>query len=237
MARHDGRRPDELRPIKITPHFLAHPPGSCLIEFGNTRVICSATLENSVPPFLKNSGRGWLTAEYSMLPGSSGQRIGRERSKVGGRTQEIQRLIGRSLRTCIDFKPLGERSVLLDCDVMDADGGTRTAAITGAYVALGLALKKLSGEFPELSKVLKTSVAAVSVGIVGKEPCLDLNYIEDKDAAVDMNVVMTSQDQFVEVQGTAEASPFDRAQLNALLDLAAGGLRKLFDAQRAALAG
>ncbi len=231
MARNDGRSSNQLRPVKITPHFLASPPGSCLIEFGNTRVICSATLEDSVPHFLKGSGRGWLTAEYSMLPGSSGQRIQRERSKLGGRTQEIQRLIGRSLRTCIDFAPLGERSVLIDCDVMDADGGTRTASITGAYVALGLALKKLSQNTPALGNVLKTAVAAVSVGMVGEVPMLDLNYLEDKDAAVDMNIVMTGTGKFIEVQGTAESTPFDRAQLNALLDLATDGLRTLFDLQ------
>ncbi len=172
-----------------------------------------------------------------MLPGSTGQRVQRERTKVGGRTQEIQRLIGRSLRTCIDFKPLGERSVLLDCDVMDADGGTRTASTTGAYVALGLALQKLSGQFPELKKVLKSNVAAVSVGMVGGQPVLDLNYIEDKDAETDMNVVMTSVDQFVEVQGTAENAPFNRTELNALLDLASGGLKQLFEIQRTILAG
>lgn len=234
--RNDGRKPDQLRPVKITPHFLAAPPGSCLIEFGGTRVICSATIEESVPHFLRNSGRGWLTAEYSMLPGSSSQRIQRERSKVGGRTQEIQRLIGRSLRSCIDFGPLGERSVLIDCDVMDADGGTRTASITGAYVAVGLALQKLSVQSPALSKVLKTNVAAVSVGMVGPVPMLDLNYLEDKDAGVDMNIVMTGENQFIEVQGTAETTPFDRVQLNALLDLASGGLKTLFELQRQALA-
>ena len=236
MARHDGRTPDALRPVKITPGFLASPPGSCLIECGGTRVICSATIENSVPPFLKGSGRGWLTAEYSMLPGSSQQRIQRERSKVGGRTQEIQRLIGRSLRSCIDFGPLGERSILIDCDVMDADGGTRTASITGAYVAVGLALRKLSAQSPELKRVLKTAVAAVSVGVVKDTPMLDLCYVEDKDAGVDMNVVMTSADEFIEVQGTAENTPFDRKQLNALLDLAAGGLKTLFELQKKALA-
>lgn len=171
-----------------------------------------------------------------MLPGSSQQRIQRERSKVGGRTQEIQRLIGRSLRSCIDFGPLGERSILIDCDVMDADGGTRTASITGAYVAVGLALRKLSAQSPELKRVLKTAVAAVSVGVVKDTPMLDLCYVEDKDAGVDMNVVMTSADEFIEVQGTAENTPFDRKQLNALLDLAAGGLKTLFELQKKALA-
>ncbi len=235
MTRTDGRRPDELRPVKITPNFLVAPAGSCLIEFGGTRVVCSATLENSVPPFLKGQGRGWLSAEYSMLPGSSSQRISRERSKVGGRTQEIQRLIGRSLRSCVDFAPLGERSILIDCDVLDADGGTRTASITGAYVAVGLALKKLSKENPQFSRALKCAVAAVSVGIVDGVPVLDLNYVEDKDAGVDMNIVMTSANQFIEVQGTAEGAPFDRAQMNALVDVAGVGLQKLFEIQRQAL--
>ncbi len=235
MKRHDNRSPNQLRQIKITPNILDYAESSVMVEFGNTRVICSAGLEMSVPPFLKNSGRGWLTAEYAMLPGSSGQRIQRERSKLGGRTQEIQRLIGRSLRMCIDFAPLGERSILLDCDVMDADGGTRTAAITGAYVALGLALKKLSPEIPALSRVLKVGVAAVSVGMVSGTPVLDLNYIEDKDAEVDMNVVMTSEGEFVEVQGTAENKPFQRKQLDALLDVASSGLKQIFALQQAAL--
>jgi ribonuclease PH len=170
-----------------------------------------------------------------MLPGSSSSRISRERSKVGGRTQEIQRLIGRSLRTCLDFSLLGERSVLIDCDVMDADGGTRTASITGAYVALGLALKKWAPENPALGKALKSAVAAVSVGIVAGVPVLDLNYFEDKDAGVDMNVVMTSKEEFIEVQGTAEAQPFNRSELDSLLSLAANGLKSLFEVQREAL--
>lgn len=233
--RSDNRRADELREIKITPNFLTHPAGSCLIEMGGTKVICSAFLENSVPPWLKGKGTGWLSAEYSMLPGSSDQRIRRERTKVGGRTQEIQRLIGRSLRNCVDLKALGERSVTIDCDVLDADGGTRTASITGGYVALGLALQKLAKEDPTVGKAIKVGVAAISVGIVEGEARLDLHYDDDSRADVDMNVVMTTENKFVEVQGTAEAAPFDREQLDALLELAKGGIEKLFAAQREVL--
>ncbi|NDG27318.1 MAG: ribonuclease PH, partial [Proteobacteria bacterium] len=202
--RHSGRSPSELRPIKITPHFLSHPPGSCLIEMGGTRVVCSAMIEDSIPNWLKGQGKGWLTAEYSMLPASSGQRIQRERNKIGGRTMEIQRLIGRSLRAAIDMNTLGERSILVDCDVIDADGGTRTASITGSYVAVMLALQKMSVKIPVLSQVAKQAVAAVSVGMVKGTAVLDLDYPEDKDAEVDMNVVMTSEGKFIEVQGTAE---------------------------------
>ncbi|NDD04778.1 MAG: ribonuclease PH, partial [Proteobacteria bacterium] len=207
--RHSGRSPSELRPIKITPHFLSHPPGSCLIEMGGTRVVCSAMIEDSIPNWLKGQGKGWLTAEYSMLPASSGQRIQRERNKIGGRTMEIQRLIGRSLRAAIDMNTLGERSILVDCDVIDADGGTRTASITGSYVAVMLALQKMSVKIPVLSQVAKQAVAAVSVGMVKGTAVLDLDYPEDKDAEVDMNVVMTSEGKFIEVQGTAENEPFD----------------------------
>lgn len=234
-SRFDGRKPDELRPIKITPHYLSHPAGSCLIEMGNTRVICSAMLEETVPPFMKGSGKGWLTAEYSMLPASSSQRVGRERTKVGGRTHEIQRLIGRSLRTCVDLSLFGERSVLIDCDVIDADGGTRTAAITGSFVAVSLALKKLAGRVPGLADAVRCGVAAVSVGMVNGTPCLDLNYEEDKSAEVDMNVVKTSQDQFVEVQGTAEGKPFDQQSLDSLLLLAHKGIKELLTAQERVL--
>jgi len=232
--RQDGRRPDELRRIKITPGFLTNPPGSCLIEMGGTRVVCSAMVEPTVPYFLKGSGKGWLSAEYSMIPGSSGQRVSRERSKLGGRTSEIQRLIGRSLRSCVDLSALGERSVVVDCDVLDADGGTRTAAITGGYVALALALRKLSAGDPSLARVLRLAVAAVSVGVIRGEACLDLPYEEDKDAEVDMNVVKTSDGRFIEVQGTAETNPFDRGSLNRLLDLAENGLTTLFEAQKRA---
>lgn len=231
----DGRRPDELRPIKITSHYQSHPHGSCLIEMGNTRVICSAMMEEAVPPFLKGKGTGWLTAEYSMLPGSSSQRIVRERAKVGGRTHEIQRLIGRSLRACVDLKAFGERSLLIDCDVLDADGGTRTASITGAYVAVCLALKKMGVAVPALSSAVQAAVGAVSVGVVNGTPCLDLNYEEDKAAAVDMNVVRTSKEKFIEVQGTAEGAPFDEKELESLLALAKKGISELFHIQQKAL--
>ncbi|MFM8268681.1 MAG: ribonuclease PH [Pseudomonadota bacterium] len=234
-ARQSGRNPDQLRPIKITPHYLSHPPGSCLIEMGGTRVVCSAMIEESVPNWLRGQGKGWLTAEYSMLPASSGQRIQRERSRIGGRTMEIQRLIGRSLRAAVDLSLLGERSVMVDCDVIDADGGTRTAAITGSYVALMLALQKVSQKIPSLSQAARKSVAAVSVGIVKGVPVLDLDYPEDKDAEVDMNVVMTSEGKFVEVQGTAESEPFDRERLNSLLFLAEKGIQELFQIQKQVL--
>ena len=234
--RTDGRNYDELRPVRITPHFLKNPAGSCLIEIGSTRVICSAMIEDSVPPFLKGTGRGWVTAEYSMLPASSSQRIQRERNKVWGRTHEIQRLIGRSLRTCIDLSVLGERSILIDCDVVDADGGTRTASITGAYVALVLAARKWGGKASALAtQGVHCAVAAVSVGVVNGRPHLDLPYCEDKIAEVDMNIVKTSSHKFVEVQGTAEAEPFDFEALKGLLELADKGIGELFDAQKRAL--
>lgn len=235
VTRSDGRQLDQLRAVKITPNYMENPSGSCLIEVGKTRVICSAILEESVPHWLKGSGNGWLTAEYSMLPGSSSQRISRERSKLGGRTQEIQRLIGRSLRAAIDLKALGERSLLVDCDVLDADGGTRTAAITGAYVAVMLAVKKLSAQNPALKSIVKCGVAAVSVGLVEGHPSLDLHYDDDKRAQVDMNIVKTSAGEYVEVQGTAEGLPFGRKGLNDLLDLADKGLDQLFKIQNAAL--
>ena len=229
--RSDGRRPDELRPVKITPNYLTAPPGSCLIEMGGTRVICSAMIDETIPHWLKGSGKGWLTAEYSMLPASSPQRINRERSKLGGRTQEIQRLIGRSLRSCLDLSLIGERSVLIDCDVIDADGGTRTAAITGSYVALVLALRKHQTK-TSLVRALKGSVAAVSVGIVGGVPSLDLHYDDDKNADVDMNIVKTSDGKYVEVQGTAEGAAFGRGALDELLNLADKGIAALFEAQQ-----
>lgn len=231
-TRPDGRKPNQLRPVKVTTGYLAAPAGSCLIEMGGTRVICSAMIEESVPPFLKGSGKGWCSAEYNMLPASSAQRVVRERNKVGGRTHEIQRLIGRSLRTCLDMSKLGERSILIDCDVIDADGGTRTASITGGYIALALALRK-TGSDPAL---LKTQVAAVSVGIIGGVPCLDLPFAEDKDADVDMNIVKTGANQFVEIQGTAENAAFGDDALKELLALADGGLRELFAIQKKVLA-
>ena len=233
--RSDGRKNDQLRPVKITPGYLVAPAGSCLVEFGKTRVVCSAILEETVPPFLKGSGKGWLTAEYSMIPGSSAQRVQRERFKVGGRTHEIQRLIGRSLRNCIDLNLLGERSLLVDCDVIDADGGTRTAAITGAYVAVALAVRKLSPKFPSLNSALKGGVAAVSVGIVNRAAVLDLHFEDDRQAEVDMNVVKTTADKYVEIQGTAELIAFDRNQLNELLALADKGIQELFQVQRKVL--
>ncbi|MFM8314218.1 MAG: ribonuclease PH [Deltaproteobacteria bacterium] len=235
MTRIDGRNPNELRPVKITPHFLSHASGSCLIEMGGTKVICSAMVEESVPGFLKGSGKGWLTAEYSMLPASSSQRIQRERQKVGGRTHEIQRLIGRSLRACIDLNQLGERSLLVDCDVVDADGGTRTASITGAYVAVMLAIKKIQQKSPTLVPLTKTAVAAVSVGIVKGIPCLDLNYEEDKDAEVDMNIVRTGSGRFIEVQGTAEGVPFDDEAMQSLILLGKKGITELLEIQKKVL--
>jgi ribonuclease PH len=236
-TRADGRRPGELRPIDITPHFLRHAEGSVLIALGNTRVVCAASVEEGVPPFLRGKGRGWVTAEYGMLPRSTHTRSDREaaRGKVGGRTQEIQRLIGRSLRAVTRLEALGERTIWLDCDVIEADGGTRTASITGAYVALALALAKLEAAGQLAGKPLTDSVAAVSVGIVKGRACLDLPYGEDSTAEVDMNVVMTGRGRFVEVQGTAEGKPFSAAQLGQLTKLAASGIEALTQAQRRVL--
>jgi len=236
-ARTDGRRADELRAVRITPGFMPYAEGSALIEMGNTRVICTATLEDRVPPFRRNTGQGWLTAEYAMLPRATQQRTQRETGRGGpsGRTHEIQRLIGRSLRAVTNLSRLGERTVTIDCDVLQADGGTRTASITGAYVAFALACQRLLREGKITRSPLKGEVAAVSVGIVGGTPLLDLKYDEDSRAAVDMNVVCTGDGRFVEVQGTAEGAPFTRAEMDALLALAEGGLRDLFAAQRAAL--
>lgn len=228
----DDRAADALRPVQITPNFLKHPAGSCLIEMGNTRLVCAAMFENSVPGWLKGSGRGWLSAEYSMLPASSDQRVRRDRNKISGRTQEIQRLIGRSLRSCVDMEKLGERSFMIDCDVLDADGGTRTAAITGGYVALALAIKRLSVDIPQLKEALVGSVAAVSTGIVKGESLLDIQYVEDSQADVDFNVVKTSEGKYIELQGTAEAAAFDRDQLSTLLELADKGINELMILQR-----
>ncbi len=236
-TRTDGRRADELRQVRITPHFMPNAEGSALIEMGATRVICTATIDDRVPPFKRNTGQGWLTAEYSMLPRATQQRTQREtgRGGPGGRTHEIQRLIGRSLRAVTDLSLLGERTITIDCDVLQADGGTRTASITGAYVALALAVRKFASE-RRLSRLpVIGEVAAVSVGIVGGTPLLDLKYDEDSRAGVDMNVVCTGDGRFIELQGTAEGEPFTRAETDALLDLAHGGLETLFAAQRAAL--
>ncbi|MEO8602265.1 MAG: ribonuclease PH [bacterium] len=233
----DGRAPDELRPVAITTDFIRHAEGSVLIEVGQTRVICTATVEESVPPFLRDSGRGWVTAEYGMLPGCSTSRIAREstRGRVGGRTHEIQRLIGRSLRAVVDMRALGERTIWIDCDVIEADGGTRTASITGAYVALALATARLRARGAITAEPLRDSVAAVSVGVVGGEVLVDLCYKEDSAADVDMNLVMTGQGLFVEVQGTAEAHPFSAAQLARLTDLGTAAITALGERQRAAL--
>ncbi|KAB1905075.1 ribonuclease PH [Micromonospora tulbaghiae] len=240
MARPDGRQPDQLRPVTLTRGWSTHPEGSVLVEFGATRVLCTASVTEGVPRWRKGSGLGWVTAEYAMLPRATNTRSDREsvRGKVGGRTHEISRLIGRSLRACVDLKALGENSIVLDCDVLQADGGTRTAAITGAYVALHDAVtwlaerKALAGK---VEKVMHRSVAAVSVGVIGGEAMLDLCYAEDVTAEVDMNVVCTGTGDFVEVQGTGEAGVFARDQLDALLDLGVAGCLELADAQRKAL--
>ncbi len=234
MPRAHGRRADELRSVKITKPYLKHAPGSCLIEFGETKVICSAILENMVPLFLKGTGTGWLTAEYGMLPCSCDQRVAR--NKTSGRTFEIQRLIGRSLRSIVDFSAIGERTIKIDCDVIQADGGTRTAAITGSYVALVCLLKQCKKELRWLELPLKDIVAAVSVGVLKGETLLDLNFEEDSKADMDMNVVMRGCGDFIEVQGTAEGVPFSRARMNAALDLAEKGIEELFDIQKNALA-
>jgi ribonuclease PH len=236
--RFDGRGAASLREVKITSKYTKHAEGSVLVEFGDTKVICTASIEASVPPFLRGKGTGWVTAEYSMLPRATHSRSPREaaKGKLGGRTHEIQRLIGRSLRAVVDMSLLGERSIIVDCDVIQADGGTRTASITGAYVALYEALQGLvaKGELPALP--IREAVAAVSVGIVGGEAIIDLNYVEDSSAEVDMNFVMTSSNRFVEVQGTAEAEPFTIEQMDAMRDLAMEGIKKLFQIQQAVLA-
>jgi ribonuclease PH len=237
MSRPSGRQPQEARPVRITRDFTMHAEGSVLIEIGNTRVLCTASVEDSVPGFLKGKGQGWITAEYGMLPRSTHTRTAREaaKGKQSGRTQEIQRLIGRSLRAITDLKALGERQVTLDCDVLQADGGTRCASITGACVALHDAINKLvaAGKLP--ASPLKDFVAAVSVGIVEGTPVLDLDYAEDSSCDTDMNVVMTGSGGIVEVQGTAEGEPFSRTELDALLALAQAGIADLVTRQKAAL--
>jgi ribonuclease PH len=237
QQRTDGRRADELRAVRITPGFMPYAEGSALIEIGRTRVVCTATLDERVPPFRRNTGQGWLTAEYSMLPRATQQRTQRETGRGGpsGRTHEIQRLIGRSLRAVTNLSRLGERTVTIDCDVIQADGGTRTASITGAYVALVLACRRLVKENRLQSLPVTGEVAAVSVGIVGGSPLLDLKYDEDSRASVDMNVVCTGDGRFIELQGTAEGEPFSREEMDALLALSRTGLDTLFAAQRAAL--
>ena len=235
MARADSRSPGDLRLTRITPHFQLHPEGSVLIEVGNTRVICAASIEDRVPPFLRGQGKGWITAEYGMLPRATTTRTQRESSagKVGGRTQEIQRLIGRSLRSVVAMDKLGERTVWIDCDVIQADGGTRTASITGGFVAMVLALGKLKQAGGINTIPVLDHVAATSVGVIGGVPMLDLAYEEDSRAEVDMNVIKTGDGRFIEVQGTAEAMPFGRDALNSLLDLADLGIKQLVGKQKA----
>ena len=233
--RKDGREFNQIRQVKIERNYISHAEGSCLIELGNTRVICTATAEESVPPFLKNSGNGWVTAEYGMLPRSCQIRV--PRNKSSGRTYEIQRLVGRSLRSVTDMALLGERTVWLDCDVIQADGGTRTASITGSFIALADALRKLYDSGIIKQNPIKDCVAAMSVGIVEGKPQLDLSYEEDSRADVDMNVVMTGSGEFIEIQGTAERNPFKKEQMDKLLELAGQGILDLIKLQRKMLKG
>lgn len=232
FTRADGRRVDELRPVQITRDINMHAEGSVLIEVGNTKVICTATVEDKVPPFLRGQGEGWITAEYSMLPRATSVRNIREssRGKIGGRTHEIQRLIGRSLRSVVDLKALGERTIWLDCDVIQADGGTRTASITGAFIAMSEALRKIDGNIG-----VKEYLAAISVGIVDGTPVLDLDYAEDFAAQVDLNVVMTQSGKIIEVQGTAEGLPFSRTELDQLMNLGEKGIGELIEMQQGLL--
>ena len=238
-ARRDGRTPEQLRPVRITTDYLLTAEGSALIEFGNTRVLCAASIEESVPSFMRNSGKGWVTAEYSMLPRATATRSPREvaKGRQSGRTLEIQRLIGRSLRTVVNMEVLGERSIILDCDVIQADGGTRTASITGAWVAMAIAVKKFIKFGAIKRNPLIDSVGAVSVGIVGGAPMLDLNYEEDSQAGVDMNVVLTGAGKFVEVQATGEKVTFDDPELAAMISLARKGIAELRELQMQAIGG
>ena len=237
--RADGRRADQLRPLRFQNHIAPHATGSTLIEWGNTRVICGVTVEESVPRWMKEQGvtGGWITAEYSMLPYSTLTRKPRDisKGKLDGRSSEIQRLIGRAMRAALDLEKIGSRTICVDCDVLQADGGTRTAAITGSYVALALAVRKLTAEGKLKENPLLKAVAAVSVGLFGGEALLDLNYVEDVGASVDMNIVMNSGDEFIEVQGTGEQATFTRAQLDGLLEAGRLGIRQLLEAQQAAL--
>ena len=237
VFRSDNRAPDQMRPVNIVPDFISTAEGSVLIEIGNTRVICTASVEETVPQFLRNSGKGWITSEYAMIPRATLTRTPREsaRGRVGGRTHEIQRLIGRSLRAVADLTRLGERTIFIDCDVIQADGGTRTASITGAFVALGLALERLVEAGTLTSAPLRDFVAATSIGVVNGEILLDLNYEEDSRAEVDMNLVMTGGKKIVEVQGTAEQHPFDDTQLRKMMELARRGIESLIAKQQAML--
>ncbi len=237
--RADGRKPEEIRPVKITTGYIKHAEGSVLVEFGDTRVVCTASVDEQVPRFLKGTGQGWVTAEYGMLPRSTGSRMRREaaQGRQGGRTMEIQRLIGRSLRAVVDFEALGERTVAIDCDVIQADGGTRTASITGAYVAMVEAVRHLLAEGIIQKDPIHGQVASVSVGIVNGEAVVDLNYEEDSSAETDMNVVMNDAGAFIEIQGTAEGHAFRRSELDAMLDLAEPAIALLLEKQREALEG
>ena len=235
MARSDGRSNKEIRPVKITTDYIKHAEGSCLIELGQTKVICTASVDSKVPPHLKDTGTGWVTAEYSMLPRATNTRNQRERTKLSGRTFEIQRLIGRSMRSCVDMKQLGEKTVIIDCDVIQADGGTRVASITGAYVALVKALRAMKEKSLINTIPLKNQVAAVSVGMINGEILLDLCYEEDSKADVDMNVVVTADGKFIEVQGTGENSTFSKDDLDSLLQTAQQGITELLKAQKEAL--
>jgi len=237
--RNDGREANELRPVRIEPRYLKFPPGSVLIRAGSTCVVCAASIENEVPEFLAGKGTGWITAEYGMLPASTPTRKPRESSlgRSDGRTQEIRRIIGRALRAAVDLRRLGERTLWIDCDVLQADGGTRTLAVTGAWVALALAVRKLRREKVLAQDPIRNQIAAVSVGVVGRRCLLDLDYSEDSKAEVDMNVVMTATGEFIEIQGTAESRPFRERRLRELLALARLGCRRLMKVQRAALRG
>lgn len=237
MERKDKRAFDQIRNTKITPNISPYAEGSALIEVGNTKVICTATVEEKVPPFLRNKGTGWVTAEYAMLPRATHTRTSRETNRPSGRTQEIQRLIGRSLRAIVDMKTLGERQIFIDCDVILADGGTRCASITGAYVAMALAIKKMISKGTLKKSPIISEVAAISVGIIENTPILDLCYEEDSTAEVDMNIVCTGAGKFIEIQGTAEREPFNREQMNEMLELAEKGINHLFTIQRYAING
>ena len=235
MKRIDGRKPDQLRKVMVQKNYLKHAEGSCLIAFGDTKVVCAASVEEGVPPFLKGKGQGWVTAEYGMLPRSCTQRINREKGGGSGRTQEIQRLVGRSLRAVVDMKKLGERTIKIDCDVIQGDGGTRTASITGGYIALAMAVKKIMRQKLIKASPLVEQVAAISVGMKDGRAVLDLNYAEDSTAEVDMNIVMVGAGKFVEVQGTAEGKAFAKKDMDAMVKLAEKGIRELFVLQKKAL--
>ncbi len=239
MQRADGRKNNELRKLKITRDYIKYAEGSCLVELGNTKVIATASVEDGVPHFLRNSGNGWITAEYGMIPRSCKSRVAREVSKgrPGGRTHEIQRLVGRSLRSVADMTKLGERTIWLDCDVIQADGGTRCASITGSFIALTLAMERMKKEGMLQAIPLSDYVAAISVGIINHEAALDLNYDEDSKAEVDMNIVMTGKGKFIEVQGTAEREPFNKEDLNKLISLAQSGIQEIIGAQKKILKG